>query len=216
MSNVPCVIRWAFCACLLLLVGPTPVEAQLRGESEIRATGRTPCSGERAYDACEPTQNQLVSLCNQVSAKAHDESSDHFMFGYEHVLWAMAGAMPGVDSDSAAIGKVRMFWQKYASRLMCNTSRKNAHVLAVAVHSSFPEMVEELAQFYGVDISVVDPVNGGTVLDYIAKEIDMYVATGRPDASEREWLRGIYSSFKDRLGARHATQVKNHPPDEYL
>lgn len=185
----------------LLLIALVVTPSVARGESDQL------CDGKGSYESCLITASDVTSLCNFVAGKTPDAPGARFMFAAEGHLWKMAGAHPQLDSDSAAVAKVRRMWRANRAALTCNTATLSGDIFAIAVRSTFPEFIEMLYYFYDLDLNHIDPVQKITVMDFIQKEIGLLASNGQGNSEAANALRGYLRTFREDLGLKHAAEL---------
>lgn len=175
----------------------------------LLATAFVSQAQEKQKEDCDcprPKDGKFLNICTLV------ENQD---FNYKKELMAMACADLKNDSPETIKAKVNCMWEKYYAEFNCGGDGFTPHgnVLKYSVHQGFDYFIDNVVRLYGLNLNILDPADGKTLLDFILDQINMYKKFSdykdkAPDALRRvKGLENTYNYFKNDFGAKHAKDL---------
>jgi hypothetical protein len=157
-----------------------------------------------ANAAC-PDSIRLTGICNSIATEKKDRDPEGpYLYVYQRQIHEAACANPDVDSDAVVQAKIAALWKSNQPALRCRQQDLNVvdgNILKLAVTRHFIDVLEDAAQLWRVDLNVVDPSDGRTVLDYTRDEI------GRNNGNASEPVLRTYYDMLRKSGARHRSEL---------
>jgi len=127
-------------------------------------------------DCPPPTINDYKAICAHIATRAKDNQNNYYFtdYAYEKKLLQMSCADLDLDSEEIVKKKLQFFWNKYKTKCKCDSLDfilSNGNILKYALSQKMPEVIENLADTYGLNINFIDPADGLNLLDWINKEM---------------------------------------------
>jgi antitoxin component YwqK of YwqJK toxin-antitoxin module len=125
----------------------------------------------------EPQEGDYKAVCADISARTKSPAAlaEFIEYYYEKRFLEMACVNIGIDNEETAKKKLQLFWNKYKTKCKCDTldfSISNGNFLKFSISQKMPEVIELLADTYGLDVNFIDPKDGLNLLDWINQEIN--------------------------------------------
>lgn len=142
------------------LVGAAPATADL-----IAVVDRMNC----------PDLSQIRNICNAVSSSARVPIPNTDRTQYEYVAMMNAAAcIQASDSDSQKRTKIQALWNANQNNFGCTVTGfdvEGGNVLKLVVRKRSFEFLNLAMESWQLNLNIVDPVDGKTVLDYVEAEL---------------------------------------------
>lgn len=156
--------------------------------------------------AC-PNERDLKVLCNQISGRVNDrDDSNYYSYSYQEIIYEASCADFVNDSEEEISRKVNALWERYPQHFYCASPQfdlQGGSILKFAVKKGFSDFLYEAAQLWRVNLNRVDRDDGGTLLDYVRKEIEL----NKENANE-PFLQQYYEVLRE-AGAKHRFELSN-------
>ena len=153
--------------------------------------------------AC-PDTGRLRGLCSSVANRSPDRQGSIYEFAYQRQVAEAACVDLESDSDQSIAEKVGALWSVAGSSITCSNTQfdvPNGNIIKFGIKKKFSEFVGDAVQLWKVDLNKIDPADGGTVLDYAHKEIELNRGT-----AVESTLRQYYDMLR-QAGAKHASEL---------
>lgn len=151
-----------------------------------------------------PNPKKLRGLCMFVDSKEKDSNPQgRFVWKYQRKLLEAACADPTKDSEEEIGRKIAKLWKDNEATLICNNTKfdvGNGNIIKFAVNLKFDEFLIDMT-YWKVNLNKVDEMDGRTVLDYVA----MQIQENEGLASEPV-LKRYYAMLK-KAGAKHRVEL---------
>ena len=151
-----------------------------------------------------PNPKKLRGLCMFVDSKEKDPNPQgRFVWKYQRKLLEAACADPAKDSEEEIGRKIVKLWKDNEATLICNNTKfdvGNGNIIKFAVNLKFDEFLIDMT-YWKVNLNKVDEMDGRTVLDYVA----MQIQENEGLASEPV-LKRYYAMLK-KAGAKHRVEL---------
>ena len=189
---------------VLLFALPTlDAHCQAANTHTIKPTNKVVTPATEVPTVC-PNPKKLRGLCMFVDSKEKDPNPQgRFVWKYQRKLLEAACADPTKDSEEEIGRKIAKLWKDNEATLICNNTKfdvGNGNIIKFAVNLKFDEFVIDVTQ-WGVDLNKIDEMDGRTVLDYVA----MQIQENEGLASEPV-LKRYYAMLK-KAGAKHRVEL---------
>lgn len=152
-------------------------------------------------DGCpkKPAASDFKLICADIAtrAKAPETEISFYEYSYEKRIWDLSCATPSKDSEDVAKLKIGKMWNKYKKDFKCDSldfGLSNGNVLKYSLSQKMPEVIETLADTYGLDINFIDPKDNMNILDYVDAEIKKLNQQPNNAASLK-----VYNEYRTRL-----------------
>ncbi len=153
-------------------------------------------------DTCPPPNKHFYkAICGDIAArnKAPDGERQYYEYNYEKRIWEASCINIGIDDEETILKKLRIFWNKYKTKCTCDSLDfhiPNGNLLKFALSQKMPELIETLADAYGLDINFIDPKDGMNLLDYVLSQISYYEKLPNGDGAGSV---KVYEEYKTRI-----------------
>ncbi len=155
-------------------------------------------------DSC-PKKDNVEDLCNSIFDQKEDSDPESsYVYKYQRIILEASCVNSDKDTQVDKINKINAMWNRLTNKLTCDSTRfnvTNGNILKLAVARRFDSVIEDAAQVWKVNLNVVDPSDQLTVLDYVAKQIDVYKGT------VNEALLQEYYKVLKAAGAKHKREL---------
>jgi len=147
----------------------------------------------------EPQESDYKAICGGIAVRAKSSQNHSYWteYWYEMKLLQMACFNLDVDDVEIAKKKLQIFWSKYKTSCKCDAldfGLPNGNLLKFALSQHMPDVIETLADTYGLDINFTDPADGLNLLDYIIGEIERLKKLTNSAGSIK-----VYEDYKARV-----------------
>lgn len=122
-----------------------------------------------------------VNLCDAVSGQILETDPSHrTVYTYQTQIYAGAGVNENSDDPEVIKRKIQVFWNANWRELRCsniNFSITNGNILKQAVERNSRNFVNDMVRKWQVDVNVVDPIDGKTLMDYVIEQREVNLGT---------------------------------------
>lgn len=167
-----------------------------------------------SQDACncpEPDQNSITSLCLAIYTGEKAPEGSPLSYMYQMKLYKMACADPENDSPEEAYAKIRCFWDQYAPLLRCysypTSLATDKNVLKFSLETGNTAFLMEAIKRFGLDLNVIDPDDGKTILDFVKESIQRVRNTPPVDEGKLAFYERVYTLLRQK-GALHVSEIR--------
>ncbi len=151
-----------------------------------------------------PNIDNLNNLCSLIDDRTKDpDKESDFLYLYQRRVSEAAGV--GADDEPEQVRKkVGLLFNQYGNKLTCSNTRfdvTNGSVIKFAASSQFARFLEDVIYTWQLDLNVVDPADGKTLLDYVEQQADL----NKGAANEAEFRR--YVKILRNAGAKRKSEL---------
>lgn len=168
-------MRVIFGPLLVAVLSHAAVPAQAQDKAQFRAA---------SYDVSDVSSLPpgWYTLCAMVSSMEEPWAKDSpYKYHYQDFFHEQAGFKS--DDDLAARTAKIQSVVPYLRKVTCRTSdfsRVDRNVIKYAVHKNFDTFIYEIFSRYKIDVNMIDPGDGMTVLDYLSERLAVEEEIGSP------------------------------------
>lgn len=122
---------------------------------------------------------------------------------YEDIFHSMAGVIPG-DTPEMIKAKMQAFWLRDRAKLKCQMlgfSITGGNILKLAVEKNSHLVLGDVTRRWNLDLNLVDPADGETLLDYVDRELIRATGNGMETVLRRHQAQII------KYGAKRAREL---------
>ena len=188
---------------LLFALRVSDAHCQATGIHTIKPSNKVVTPATEVPTVC-PNPKKLRGLCMFVDSKEKDPNPQgRFVWKYQRKLLEAACADLAKDSEEEIGRKIAKLWKDNEAILICNNTKfdvSNGNIIKFAVNLKFDEFLIDMT-FWKVNLNKVDEIDGRTVLDYVA----MQIQENEGLASEPV-LKRYYAMLK-KAGAKHKIEL---------
>ena len=147
----------------------------------------------------------LVGICTSINSqeRARDNPAE-YAYEYEKKIYLAARVDFKSDSGASARAKLQAFWRTHQRDLRCQANNFNVRdgsVLKYAANTRGFGLLDDAARVWHVDLNIIDPSDGRTVLDYVESLIPQFAGTATGTNMEN------YRQVLSLSGAKHARDL---------
>lgn len=150
-------------------------------------------------------QEYAADLCSAVYGQyLETDPTRGTTYTYQTQIYAGAGVDASSDNPETIRTKIQIFWNANWRELRCsnlNFTITNGNILKQGVEANSRNFINDMVRKWQVDINVVDPVDGKTLMDYVDDQQALHGGT-----SLESVLRN-YSLLLNRHGAKRAREI---------
>ena len=157
------------------------------------------------FSKCKPTMPNPNQFCGYVGSQNTYKGIDsNFDYTFQEVMYNSACADIESMSDKEVNQKLRIWWDLYKDKLVCDSLQfnvSNGSVFKYAISSKVNSFIDD-AIYAKLDLNFVDKADDRTVLDYTRDEIKKHSET----SETRKVLERYYQKLRN-AGAKHKSEL---------
>ena len=169
----------------------------------------------QAQDTCdcpEPTRNDFMRVCEAIYEGKIAPEGSKLSYVYQVELYRLACADPERDTQEEAYAKIRCLWDKYAPSFRCfnypTSLATDKNVLKFSLETGNTAFLMEAIKRYQLDLNVIDPADGETILDFVRESMERIQNTPPVDDAKLAFYERVYDLLRQK-GAKHISEIRN-------